>query len=273
MSPELFGVFARLADRLEKVELESYYGPTMSDFTRDSAWEQTWDIASLQQHVPTDPGATVLDLGTGDGRLIKRLNDVGVLAEFIGIDSSESAAHRFAVRQKEYGFPATFRLADFLGDLSVDKPADAAIFGSVSINSLHTIDLLARLFTAAARLLRPQAPLILSVYTDEATTSFPGLDGVLDVTPYTTADGLDRLIWRGLEFKGTAFRHNAFVDRTAEGLSSVLCWERERVWSESDLLHIARSLGWRPQNRTLSSVADGGAEGFDVATISFVRSA
>lgn len=273
MTPEFFGVFKKLADRLMNFEIESYYGPTMSDFTRDSAWEQTWDIASLREHVPSASEAFVVDLGTGDGRLIKRLTDAGVRASFLGVDDSEAVERRFAIRQRETGFPGTFRRANFLTDLELDRPADAAVFGSVSINSLHTVELLVQLFEAGSRLLRPGAPLILSVYTDEATLSFPDLDGVLDVTPYTTVDGIDRLIWRGLEFKGAAFRHNAFVDRTAEDLPSVLCWERERVWSESDLLHVAKAAGWDPRHRTLSSVADGGAEGFDVATVSFVQRA
>lgn len=271
MTAEFFGVFKKLSDRLEKFEIESYYGPTMSDFTRDSAWEQTWDIASLCEHVPSAPESFVVDLGTGDGRLIKRLSDVGVRARFLGVDDSEAVERRFMIRQQETGFPGTFRRANFLTGLTLDHPADAAIFGSVSINSLHTIDLLAQLFDAGSRLLKAGAPLILSVYTDEATLSFPDLDGVLDITPYTTADGVGRLMWRGLEYRGTVFRHNAFVDRSAEGMASVLCWERERVWSESDLLHVANACGWRPLHRTLSSVADGGAEGFDVATISFVR--
>lgn len=273
MTPDFFGVFQRLADRLDNVQIESYYGPIMTDFTRDSAWEQIWDIASLREHVPHVPEAFVVDLGTGDGRLIKRLTDVGVRAEFLGIDSSEAAGRQFRRRQEEHGFPGVFRQGDFLSDGCAGRPADAAMFGSVSINGLHTIELLSRLFAAGNRLLRPTAPLVLSVYSDEATGSFPDLDGVLDVTPYMTAQGAVRLMWRGLRYTGTAFCHNAFVDRSAEGLPSVLCWERERVWSESELLHIAGALGWWPRHRSVASVEDGGAEGLDVITLSFIRGA
>lgn len=273
MKPELFGVFERLAERLGVVEFESYYGPTMSEFTRESAWDQVWDIAALRELLPPKPSSHIIDLGTGDGRIIKRLTDLGVEAQFLGVDNSPAARDQFNRRQAATGFPGEFVLGDFLDGWRPDELADAVIFGSVSINGLHTIGLLSRLFSAAREMLAADGLLILSAYTDESTLGFPKLDGVLDCVPYQTVDGNTRLMWRGLQYTGTAFRHNAFIDRAAEGLPSVICWERERVWSESELCDVAFANGWTMRQRSVSSVPDGGANGFEVATISFVAGA
>ena len=269
MSNNFFDVFSQISNAVANLEIESYYGPTMSDFMRDINWDQTFDIESLSAHIPSSENSIVIDLGTGDGRIIKRLTDAGIKAQFIGVDSSLAVARRFEARQTEYGFPGTFIQANFLDGIPSVAPADGAVFGSVSINCLNSIEVLSQLFTAATAFLKPEAPLILSCYTDAAMKLFPSLDGVLNAEPYITEDGNRRLMWRGLKYEGTEFLHNAFVDRTAEGLASVLCWERERVWFESDLRQIAQLNGWKPTLRTVSSVSGGGADGFEVATISF----
>ncbi|WP_162989422.1 class I SAM-dependent methyltransferase [Glutamicibacter nicotianae] len=274
MNPELFGVFRKIADRVEGIKFESYYGPAMSDFMRDTAWEQTWDIPSLLAHFPeANEELLVADLGTGDGRIIKRLQDAGINSQFVGIDTSEAAHLRFLKRQKENGFSAHFLLADFLMDKTKLEEYDIAFFGSVSINGLHSISLLRSLFDSAQGFLKDGGTLILSVYTDDAVEKFPELNGVLDVTPYSSESGESRLMWRGLQYEGSAFRHNAYVEGAAGDASGVICWERERVWSETELLEIAALAGWKSIRRSVSSVADGGAEGFEVATLSFTRSA
>jgi len=244
----------------------------MSDYMRETNWRQTWDIPALVEHMPTTPEPLIVDLGTGDGRILKNLAERGVPGRFVGIDSSEAAENHFSRRKQEFGFPGEFVYADFMNpEFAFSEPVDAAIFGSVSVNCLNTIDSLVQLFHSADRLLAPRGSLILSVYTDEAAKQLINLDGVLDVDPYVSETGAERLMWRGLRLRGTDFLHNAFVDRHAEGLPSVICWERERAWSESDVTEIASAVGWKTSIRNISSVAEGGADGYEVATLSFVR--
>lgn len=266
-----FGIFEKLYNRLDSFTEEGYYGPTMSDFMRETAWDQVWDIPSLVNHMPDKSESQILDLGTGDGRIIKRLFDAGVSANFIGIDESAAAEENFSSRQNQHGFSARFINANFLDYDYPNITADLAIFGSVSVNSLNSVAAVSKLFTTVPNGLKSTGRLVLSVYTDSALKQFPKLDGVLDVTPYQTASGNNRIMWRGLSYKGTEFIHNAFVARDAEGKDPVLCSALERVWSESDLTQIASAYGWSPVLRTVSSVADGGAEGFDVATLSFSK--
>jgi SAM-dependent methyltransferase len=70
----------------------------------------------------------VLDLGTGDGRLISLLRSAHPEAEAIGLDSSEPMLARARERFDGEG-SVEFRLHDLRNPLAVDGPFDAIVSG------------------------------------------------------------------------------------------------------------------------------------------------
>lgn len=264
------GVFARLAKELDEFQEEGHYDATLSDFMRDSAWDQVWDVDSLYSHVHADD-KVIVDFGVGDGRLIKRLQDKGVTAEFIGIESSVAAMNMFEYKKQQYNFSGKFINKNFITDDLHLKNVDFVYFGSVSINCLISIESVAKLFMAAENIISTKGRFALSVYPKKSIDVFLELDGVLSPESYVTEKGDKRIIWRGLLYNVPYLTHNAFVDRKSENLLPVLCTNFERIWHEDDIVDIARMLNWSSVKRTLSYVGDGGAEGYEVSTHSFVK--
>lgn len=268
MTTKLFGAFAHLQKELPSYQLEGHYDATLSDFMRDSAWDQTWDVDSLASHLDIHD-KLIVDLGVGDGRLIKRLQDYGIDADFVGIDSSDAAYERFKNKQNKHGFSGKFIKKNFITEEIPAQNVDFIYFGSVSINCLTSIEAVAKLFENVKISLSENGRFALSVYTESSIKRFPDLDGILTPDTYITENGAHRIIWRGLKYEAPYLTHNAFIDRRAEGLDPVLCTNYERIWVEEDIVDIAHILGWSMCKRSISHVGDGGAMGYEVATISF----
>lgn len=272
MVHDFFGAFEHLQNDLNSYQIEGHYDDTLSDFMRDSAWDQTWDVKALSEHIDKQD-RKIVDLGAGDGRLMKRLQDLGVEAEFLGVDSSSAAHNRFLKKQKEFKFKGKYLEFDFIENEIPFTNIDFIYFGSVSINCLTSINIVSKLFKNIEHCLSSNGRFSVSVYTKSSIESFPKLDGILTPEPYTTEEGKERIIWRGLKYNAPYLTHNAFVDRRAEGLDPVLCTNYERIWVEEDIIDIARILDWKVIHRNISYVGDGGAEGYEVATLSFSKNA
>lgn len=270
MQYEYFGAFKKLQNDLETFQAEGYYDETLSEFMRDTSWQQSWDVESLSEHV-NENDHVIVDLGVGDGRLIKQLQDGGTNSTFIGVNSSPSARNRFLKRQEECNFNGEFILADFISDKIPLNNVDFVYFGAISVNGLTTIKNVSKIFSNVERCMSSVGRFAISVYTNSSVSRFPELNGILTPEIYTTESGKERIIWRGLKYEAPFLIHNSFIDRRSEGLEPVLCSHHERIWREQDITEIANILGWTVAYRNISQVGDGGAQGYEVATISFSK--
>lgn len=265
----LFGQFEVLANSLSRFKLEGNYGPSMQEFFRDLSWAQEWDIpALLPEAQALGAEDVILDLGTGDGRILYRLLEHGVKARMTGIDNSTTMQKEFSQRMTDQHPSAAFFLQSFFNlDAWADRVA-LAVFGCVSVNCLIHENELKGLFDSVKVALRFGGLFAIAVYTDQAATDLHQLDGVLAADVYTSEGG-EQVAWRGMRVRNSLITHNAYFAPADIDGAHVLCADEERVWKESEVLKIAEGLGWVLRRRGISSVGDGGAEGAEVATLFF----
>jgi SAM-dependent methyltransferase len=121
------------------------YGPDIAD---DSELRLCGDVN----------GKRVLELGCGDGRNIVRFAQKGAVA--IGVESSEERISRAWRRAEDEGVRVELHHGD-LADLAFVR-ADS-IDLALSVWALHTVDDLGRVFRQVHRVLRPNAPLVVSI--------------------------------------------------------------------------------------------------------------
>lgn len=103
-------------------------------------------------------GKRVLELGCGDGRNMVRFAQKGAVA--IGVESSEERISRAYRRAEDEGVRVDLHHGD-LADLAFVR-ADS-IDVALSVWALHTVDDLGRVFRQVHRVLKPNAPLVVSI--------------------------------------------------------------------------------------------------------------
>lgn len=129
------------------------YNLIAEDYARTRGF--TWDIEQLAEYVL--PGEKILDLGCGDGRLLKIFKDKEI--DYVGVDSSEKLIE---IANRNYP-KLKFQVADAL-----NLPFPNNYFGKIfSIRVLHHFpskEFRYQFLKEARRVLRPEGLLILTVW-------------------------------------------------------------------------------------------------------------
>jgi 2-polyprenyl-3-methyl-5-hydroxy-6-metoxy-1,4-benzoquinol methylase len=136
-------------------------------------------MVQLAQQLRRDQTQRILDVGCGNGRFARALAQVGLAADYLGIDADEQLLN-LATEQTEQlpGIAAAFRTVDLAEPGWAEHVADAGLFDAVvSLAVLHHFpgrDLRQRLVCDLAGLLAPQGMLALSTWQFLAADRFVG---------------------------------------------------------------------------------------------------
>lgn len=178
----------------------------------DSAYDEVVTPLLLEVLQP-DPGKRYLDLGSGEGRVIRSLNAGGVEAH--GVDVNRSLA-------KESSVPT---IVGELPDLSFLR--SNSYDGAYSVLSMEHVEDLGRLFQQVAMAVRANGVLV--VVLNHPIWTAPGS------TPITDTDG--EILWRPGDYFSTG--------KTEEPLGEAIVTFHHR--SMSQLLNMASETGWSLQ--------------------------
>jgi ubiquinone/menaquinone biosynthesis C-methylase UbiE len=183
----------------------------LSEVESDGAYETVVTPLLLGTLRP-EPGLTLLDLGSGEGRVMRAVVASGARAH--GVDINPDLAHRSV----GYGPTMVGRLPDlgFIRDSSYD--------GAYCVLVLEHIADHARLFSETARVVRPGG--VLALVMNHPNWTAPGS------TPISDLDG--EVLWR----PGAYF--SAGVTEERAGAGRVVFHHR----TMADLLNAASSAGW-----------------------------
>ena len=183
----------------------------LAEIEEDRAYE-TVVTPMLLDVVRPEPGSTYLDLGCGEGRVMRAVTESGAVAH--GVDLTLALARRAAVS----GPVVVGRLPDlgFLRDDSYD--------GAFCVLALEHIEDEGRLFTEAARAVRPGG--VLALVINHPYRTAPG------ATPISDFDG--ETLWR----PGDYFSSGTTLEPAGE--MHVLFHHR----NTATILESAAAVGW-----------------------------
>ena len=121
-----------------------------------------WMFARLIQEIDTNNNPAILDLGTGDGRLLIAIAKKNPHCTFIGVDISEGMLKQAKENFRRLGLKGTFSKVDMntipLKDNSVDYV--------VSSTAIHHVKNKNKLFTEIFRVLKPKGKLLVIDQSD-----------------------------------------------------------------------------------------------------------
>ena len=179
----------------------------LEEVTGDPAYEQIVTPLLLEVLVP-EPGASYLDVGCGEGRVMRRVSAVGATVH--GVDINEE----LAIRSRP----------SIVADMLSLPMGDASYDGVYTVLTLEHVADHELFFAEAARVTRPGG--ILALVINHPIWTAP------DSTPISDTDG--EVLWRPGEYFGKG------SSQVPAGEGSVTFQHR----SMSDLLNAAAETGW-----------------------------
>lgn len=183
----------------------------LEEVTGDPAYEQIVTPLILEVLAP-EPDASYLDVGCGEGRVMRRVSAIGATVH--GVDINEELAVRAG--------PSI--VADMLS-LPIRDDSYDGIYTVLTLEHVADHELF---FAEAARVTRPGG--VLALVINHPTWTAP------DSTPISDTDG--EVLWRPGEYFGTG------SSQVRAGEGSVTFHHR----SMSDLLNAAAEAGWSMQH-------------------------
>jgi len=188
-------------------------------YDRSSAPQQEWATDVVARLEGIAPGATVLDVGCGTGRVTETLAMLVPRGRVLAIDAS---ADMVALAADRLGDRAHVWCQDVL-DLDLDEPVDAI----VSTAALHWVTDHDRLWPRLAHALRPGGML-------EVQCGGEGnIDGVREVIEAVARDvAPDLLGWSPWTFAGPQETERRLRE---SGFTGIRCWLEERPTHPEDV--------------------------------------
>lgn len=266
----LFGLFRKIKRLYPEVPLISFYGADFHPYLKEAAWPQQWDIRAickLSRQVGPD---TIIELGCGEGRITWNLFQDGFTGRILGIDNSVSAEEGF--RERLRAEPrAEFALGDIAEPPRHTTVADLVVMGNLTINSFRTADDVKTVLAYMDQSLTAHGHAIIDVYQDSVPERFTQLSGAMDAVQFTDADGVRRLLWRGVDYRDRDFRQNYFIEYQDSRHPGVLGVLRERIWVSSEIRALAEESGFTLRGVETTAVDQGGANGWPVDALLFQK--
>ncbi|MEV0423022.1 class I SAM-dependent methyltransferase [Streptosporangium canum] len=259
----LFGIFRKIKKLYPKVPLISFYEGDFHLYLKKAAWPQQWDIGAICKLTRQVGPDTIIELGCGEGRITWNLLQDGFSGRILGIDNSISAEEGF--RERFRAEPrAEFALGDITQPPRHSTTADLVVMGNVTVNSFLNDDDVKAVFAHMDRSLTAHGHAIIGVYQDSVPERFTQLSGAMDAVQLTDANGVQRLLWRGVDYQDRDFRQNYFIEYQDSRHPGVLGVLRERIWVSSEIQALAEESGFTLRDVEITAVDQGGANGWPV---------
>jgi trans-aconitate 2-methyltransferase len=188
-------------------------------YDRSSQPQQAWGSEVLERLVGISPGATVLDIGCGTGRITEALVSLVPTGRVLAIDAS---AEMVALARQRLGDRAHVWCQDVL-ELDVAEPVDAV----VSTAALHWVGDHERMWGRLARALRPGGALEVQC----------GGEGNIAAVRRVIDDVAQHHAPQLVGWSPWVFASPADTERRlrAAGFSDIRCWTEDRPTSPDDM--------------------------------------
>jgi SAM-dependent methyltransferase len=257
----------KLVDELEVID-EYFSNDLLDQYERtleQEVGETEFDILPMRHIVR--PGDSVLEVGSGMGRMIVDLAVHTAARELTGIELSEPATRRAIARRDAAGVPPN-RCRLICGNV-LEVLSDKDIFDTIVLpdmtigHFLSTGDVEALLRCLLSHLSK-RGRIAFALFDDE---SIPGvartLNGRHTVDRFIDRGGVPHLIWWAMQFDepNILLHRSAFIEtasRAAGRLNGLLANTYQRWWTPASLANVFAALGLREERRYEGKV-DGGA--------------
>ncbi|MEV4380819.1 class I SAM-dependent methyltransferase [Streptosporangium sp. NPDC049644] len=241
--------------------LISFFEDDFYAYHKCGAWPQRWDVPAITTLVRMVHPDTIIDLGCGEGRITWNLFESGFTGTILGVDNSVSARTAFQERFHDEE-RARFHSGDLRTSPLHGTKADLLVMGDATINSFRTQEEVRMLLRYITSSLTPQGHAIMVVYQDGILERFEKLSGAMDVVEFEDAEGIRRLLWRGVHYQDRDFRQNYFIEYQGHRFPGVLGVHRERIWESGEIIALAKEAGLSLKASELTRVDQGGAQGW-----------
>ncbi|EJF81171.1 class I SAM-dependent methyltransferase [Bartonella doshiae] len=251
-----------------------YFDEPLFDAYERTTVPATWDFEAVETIVHDEH--RIFDMGCGDGRLLLHLAKKFRLGSSIGIDISDIAIKRFQSRipaeKKAFIHARQGDIFNIPSDI-LSQRFNIITFGDATINFILEEDKLEELFCSARKLLFNQdSRVTVAIFDDGTPEQLAFMDKRCTVVPFLPPNGRASLIWWAYKYDAEKLIMHRSVfaqdDWNASGnIEGVVCDLRDRMWTPSSIIPIAKRAGLSVDTIIKSAVQDGVAVGMGTATV------